>query len=129
MSILKRLFGIGESPKTTAGLQKPDDPSDGAWEVLHALLGLYPGSHSVTFLITPDGDQKPHEVTAIKSLAGSTGRCNTGLKFTRRSLKTQGLSRALIETQRDLVEMGLGVRRQVGAAGKILSQQPVGVFV
>ena len=29
--------------------------------------------------------------------AGSTGRCNTGLKFTRRRLKAQGLSRALIE--------------------------------
>ena len=28
--------------------------------------------------------------------AVSTGRCNTGLEFTRRSLKAQGLSRALI---------------------------------
>jgi hypothetical protein len=43
------------------------------------------------------------------SLAGSTGRCNTGLKFTRRRFKAQGLSRALIEAQGDLVEIGLRV--------------------
>ncbi|MBB5330808.1 hypothetical protein HDF14_004444, partial [Edaphobacter lichenicola] len=48
------------------------------------------------------------------TLAVSTGRCNTGLQFTRRRLKAQGLSRALVETQRDLVEMGLSVDGQVG---------------
>src|SRR3984885_15824887 len=47
--------------------------------------------------------------TARKVRAVSTGRCNTGLQFTRRRLKAQGLSRALVETQRDLVEMGLSV--------------------
>ena len=31
-----------------------------------------------------------------KMWAGSTGRCNTGLQFTRRGFKAQGLSRALI---------------------------------
>jgi hypothetical protein len=31
-----------------------------------------------------------------KCRASSTGRCNTGLKFTRRGFKAQGLSRALI---------------------------------
>ena len=31
-----------------------------------------------------------------KSPAGSTGRCNTGLEFTRRSFKAQGFARALI---------------------------------
>jgi hypothetical protein len=41
--------------------------------------------------------------------AGSTGRCNTGLQFTRRRLKAQGLSRALIEAQSYLVEIGLRV--------------------
>jgi hypothetical protein len=39
----------------------------------------------------------------------SMGRRNTGLQFTRRRLKAQGLSRTLIETQRDLVEMDLRV--------------------
>jgi len=53
--------------------------------------------------------------------AVSTGRCNTGLKFTRRSLKAQGLSRALIETQGDLVEMGLRVDGQVRLLRKVLS--------
>ena len=56
-----------------------------------------------------------------KTPAGSTGRCNTGLKFTRRSLKAQGLSRALIETQGDLVEMGLRVDGQVRLLRKVLS--------
>ena len=46
-----------------------------------------------------------------KSPAGSTGRCNTGLKFTRRSFKAQGFSRALIEAQSYLVEIGLRVDR------------------
>src|ERR1700760_3353443 len=41
--------------------------------------------------------------------ASSTGRCNTGLQFTRRRFKAQGLSRALIEAQRYLVEIGLRV--------------------
>ena len=53
--------------------------------------------------------------------AGSTGRCNTGLQFTRRSLKAQVLSRALIEAQRDLVEMGLRVDGQVGFLWEVLS--------
>lgn len=38
----------------------------------------------------------------LENVAGSTGRCNTSLQFICRRLKTQGLSRALIETQRDL---------------------------
>ena len=53
--------------------------------------------------------------------AGSTGRCNTSLKFTCRSLKTQGLSGSLIQTQRDLVEMGLRVDGQVGPLWEVLS--------
>jgi hypothetical protein len=35
----------------------------------------------------------------------SRGRCNTGSKSTRRSFKTQGLSRPLIQTQSDLVQV------------------------
>ena len=41
--------------------------------------------------------------------AGSTGRCNTGLKFTRRSFKAQSFARALIESQGYLVEVRLRV--------------------
>jgi eukaryotic-like serine/threonine-protein kinase len=39
--------------------------------------------------------------------AVSMGRCNTGLEFTCRSFKTQSFSRALIEAQGYLVEVGL----------------------
>jgi hypothetical protein len=53
--------------------------------------------------------------------AVSTGGCNTGLQFTRWRLKAQGLSRALIEAQRDLVEMGLRVDGQVGLLREVLS--------
>ena len=42
------------------------------------------------------------------------GRCNTGLESTRRRFKIQRLSRALIEPQRDLVQVRLAVARQVG---------------
>ena len=56
-----------------------------------------------------------------QSRAVSTGRCNTGLEFTRRSLKTQGLSGTLIETQSDLVEIGLRVDGQVGFLREVLS--------
>jgi hypothetical protein len=35
------------------------------------------------------------------------GRCNTGLEFTCRSFKAQSFSRALIEAQGYLVEVGL----------------------
>jgi len=56
-----------------------------------------------------------------KSRAGSTGRCNTGLQFTRRRFKAQGLSRALIETQSYLVEIGLRVDGQVGLLREVLS--------
>jgi len=58
---------------------------------------------------------------ARKDGAGSTGRCNTGLQLTRRRLKAQGLSRALVEKQRNLVEMGLSVDGQVGLLKEVLS--------
>jgi hypothetical protein len=45
----------------------------------------------------------------LKCPAGSAGQCNTRLQFTRRGFKAQGLSRALIEAQRYLVEIGLRV--------------------
>ena len=44
-------------------------------------------------------------IVPVKRRAGSTGRCNTGLQFTRRSFKAQGFSRALIEAQSYLVEI------------------------
>src|SRR5260370_42624740 len=61
-------------------------------------------------------------VLVLENGAGSTGRCNTILKFTCRSLKAQSLSRALIEAQSYLVEIGLRVTGQVGFHVKVLSQ-------
>ena len=53
--------------------------------------------------------------------AVSTGRCNTGLQFTRRRFKAQGLSRALIQAQRYLVKIDLRVDGQVGLLREVLS--------
>jgi len=51
------------------------------------------------------------------------------LEFTRRGFKAQGFSRALIEAQGYLVEMGLRVAGQVGFLREVLSQQAVGIFM
>jgi tetratricopeptide (TPR) repeat protein len=52
-------------------------------------------------LLSPGGTADPglSSVVAENAGAGSTGRCNTGLQFTRRGFKAQGLSRALIQAQ------------------------------
>ena len=52
--------------------------------------------------------------------ASSDGRRNTCLKFTRGSLKSQGLSWALIQAQRDLVELRLRIARQVRSPREVL---------
>ena len=57
----------------------------------------------------------------LRNGAGSTGRCNTGLQFTRWRFKAQSLSRALIEAQSYLVEIGLSVTGQVGFLREVLS--------
>ena len=44
-----------------------------------------------------------------KATAGSTGESNTCLQYSRWRLKSQCLSRTLIEPQRDLVQIRLGV--------------------
>src|SRR5476651_746311 len=54
--------------------------------------------------------------------AGSTGRCNTGVKSLRGGFKLQGLTWPFIELTRYFVQMGLRVHRQVGALRKVLSQ-------
>ena len=61
--------------------------------------------------------------------AGSTGRCNTGVKSLCWGCKSQGLAWAFVELARHFVEMGLRVHRQVGFLRKILSQQTIGVLV
>src|SRR5208283_5851637 len=50
----------------------------------------------------------------------SIGRRNTFLEFTRRSLKTQSLSWALIQAQRDFVQIRLGIAGQVGVLWEVL---------
>ena len=62
-------------------------------------------------------------------VAGSTGRCNTGVKSLCWGFKLQGLARPFVELTRHFVEMGLRVPRQVGALGKVLPQQTIGVLV
>jgi hypothetical protein len=61
--------------------------------------------------------------------AGSTGRCNTGVKSLCRGFELQGLPRPFIELTRHLIQISLRVHRQVGSLGKVLSQQTVGVLI
>src|ERR1035437_2812006 len=61
--------------------------------------------------------------------AGSTGRCNTGVKSLRWGFKLQGLTRSFIELTRHFVQIGLRVHRQVSSLRKVLSQQTIGVLV
>ena len=49
------------------------------------------------------------------------GQCNTGSKSTRRSFKTQGLSRPLIQAQGYFVQARLREARQIGFLGQVLS--------
>ena len=60
-------------------------------------------------------------IELLENGAGSTGRCNASLQFTRPSLIAQGLSRALIEAQSYLVELGLSVAGQVRFLREVLS--------
>src|SRR5271168_2578564 len=61
--------------------------------------------------------------------ASSEGRRNTCAQFTCWSLEAQSFSRALIETQCDLVQLGLRVAGKIGSLRQVLTQQAVGVFV
>src|SRR4029077_20230006 len=63
------------------------------------------------------------------SAAGSTGRRNTGAKSLCWGFKLQGLTRPFVELTRHFVQIGLRVHGQVGALGKVLSQQAIGVFI
>src|SRR5450759_3198835 len=61
--------------------------------------------------------------------AGSTGRCNTGVKSLCRGFELQGLTWSFIELTRHFVQIGLRVHRQVSSLRKVLSQQTIGVLV
>src|SRR5665811_315825 len=51
--------------------------------------------------------------------AGSTGRCNTGVKSLRWGFELQGLTWSFIELTRHLIQISLRVHRQVGSLGKV----------
>src|ERR1039457_6284393 len=61
--------------------------------------------------------------------AGSTGRCNTGVKSLCWGFELQRLPWSFVELTRHFVQMGLRVHRQVGSLRKVLSQQTIGVLV
>jgi hypothetical protein len=52
----------------------------------------------------------------------------TVLKETQSAKRTQGLPRALIEPQSDLVQVGLRETREICSSREILSQQAIGVL-
>jgi len=62
--------------------------------------------------------------------ASSTGRRNTLAKSLCWRLEVQRFPRSLIELARHLVQLGLGVRREVKTQtlGEVLAQQAIGVF-
>src|SRR5258708_2040701 len=64
-----------------------------------------------------------------KSAAGSTGRGNTGLKSLCWGCKWQVLTWRYVGWTSHFVQIGLRVHRQVGALGKVLSQQAISVFI
>src|SRR5450759_1751144 len=51
--------------------------------------------------------------------AGSTGRCNTGVKSLRWGFELQGLTWSFIELTRHFVQIGLRVHRQVSSLRKV----------
>jgi len=61
--------------------------------------------------------------------AGSTDRRNTGVKSLCWGFELQGLTWPFVELARHFVEMGLRMRRQVGALREVLPQQTIGVLV
>lgn len=61
--------------------------------------------------------------------AVSTGGRNTLAKSLGRCREVQRFPGPFVEAARDPVQFGLGVRRQIGSAREVLSQEPVGVFV
>src|SRR6266852_2247813 len=61
--------------------------------------------------------------------AGSIDRRNTGVKSLRWGFKLQGLTWPFVELTSHFVQIGLRVDRQIGAIGKVLSQQTVGVLI
>ena len=73
--------------------------------------------------------ESPRPTPMSLMVAGSIGRCNTGVKSFRRGFELQGLSWPFVELTGHFVQMGLRVHRQVGSLGKILSQQTVGVLI
>ena len=95
--------------------------SCGLRSVEPALTGLDAGRLNASHGDPPASKFAVPGMNLLETPAGSTGRCNTGLQFTRRSFKAQGFSRALIEAQSYLVEIGLRVDGQVGLLGEVLS--------
>jgi hypothetical protein len=61
-----------------------------------------------------------HNAKVLVNAASSDRRCNTCLKFTRGSLKSQSLSWTLIQAQRDLVQLRLRVARKVRSSREVL---------
>jgi hypothetical protein len=81
-------FRITDKPHLTPpGRQDNSAPLCRQWQHNGALSGSIP--------LQPAGSSELEEKLP-KTPAISTGRCNTGLEFTRRSFKAQGFSRALI---------------------------------
>jgi len=56
------------------------------------------------------------------STATSTGRRNTSIKLLGRGFEPQSLARPFVDLTRHFIQVALGVHRQVGSLGKVLSE-------
>ena len=60
--------------------------------------------------------------------AGSTGRCNTGVKSFRWGFECQSLPWPIVELTSHFVQMSLRMHRQVGPFREVLPEQTILVF-
>ena len=71
----------------------------------------------------------PTLLPAMSCAGGFNGSLQHRAQPIGRAFEAQGLSGTLVQTQGDLVEVGLGEGREVGSFREVLSQQAVGALV
>jgi hypothetical protein len=71
----------------------------------------------------------PHIIEAIGAAADSSGHRNGPTRVVGNRLPVERLARPLVQVTGNRIELTLGDRSQVGLAGQVLAEKPVGVLV